>query len=75
MHGTTNLLSTSAKDLVDFSRKTLKILFTAEELKTRLLPPQRDHLKRRTLDEERFNKMIGKNVLFSLTSFISPFFI
>jgi hypothetical protein len=56
-----NLLDTLAKDPIDYSRKTLKLLFSEEELKTHTLPPKRDHLRREPLDERRFNKLLGKN--------------
>ena len=48
-----------AKDPVDFTRKTLKVLFTDEELKNCTLPPKRDHLRREALDEKRFKYVLG----------------
>lgn len=60
MYKNRNLLSTSAKSLVDFARKTLKLLFSPEELRTHLLPPKREHFKRPALDETRFNILLGK---------------
>ncbi|CAF3834664.1 unnamed protein product [Rotaria magnacalcarata] len=53
-----NLLDTLSKDPIDFSRRTLKLLFSKEELKTHLLPPNRDYLRRESLDQERFNKLL-----------------
>ncbi|CAF1493873.1 unnamed protein product [Adineta ricciae] len=55
-----NLLITSAKDMLDFARKTLRIIFSADELKSHILPPEREHLRRPALDEARFNVFLGK---------------
>ncbi|CAM4791381.1 unnamed protein product [Rotaria magnacalcarata] len=49
-----NLLNTFAKDPIDFCRKTLKLLYSEEELKNSTLPPKRDYLRREALDERRF---------------------
>ncbi|CAF4539613.1 unnamed protein product, partial [Rotaria magnacalcarata] len=46
-----NLLNTFAKDPIDFCRKTLKLLYSEEELKNSTLPPKRDYLRREALDE------------------------
>ncbi|CAF5211088.1 unnamed protein product, partial [Rotaria magnacalcarata] len=43
-----------AKDPIDFCRKTLKLLYSEEELKNSTLPPKRDYLRREALDERRF---------------------
>jgi hypothetical protein len=74
MYKNINLLNTYSKDLVDFARKTLKILFSSEELKNHTLPPEREYLRRRALDPKRFDMMIGKPLLSSSTSFISILF-
>ncbi|UJR12985.1 hypothetical protein I4U23_000011 [Adineta vaga] len=58
MYGSRNLLHTPAKDIIDFARRTLKILFSQEELKTHILPPEREHFRRPSLDHERFNILI-----------------
>jgi len=73
MHNGINLLDTLTKDPVDFARKTLKLLFSEEELKTHILPPKRSHLRRESLDEQRFRKLLGKNrILFSWFPLILP---
>lgn len=59
MHGDKDLLATRGRDIYDFSRQTLRILFTAKELSTHILPPGRSHLARPPLDTERFNKFHG----------------
>ncbi|CAF0977437.1 unnamed protein product [Adineta steineri] len=66
MYGDINLLRTSAKDIVDFARRTLKILFSREELQSHILPPARDHLRRPILNEERFSIFLGKTMLYIL---------
>jgi hypothetical protein len=66
MYGNKNLLRTQAKDIVDYGRRTLKILFSPEELKTHILPPERDHLRRPALDQERFNILLGKIIFYTL---------
>jgi hypothetical protein len=48
----------------------LKILFSPEELKTHILPPEREHLKRPALDQQRFNIFMGK-VVFRFSYFNS----
>ena len=55
-----NLLRIPAKDIVDYARKTLKILFSPEELKTHILPPERDYLRRPALNQKRFNILLSK---------------
>ena len=49
---------------MDFCRKTLKLIFTKEELRTHILPPKRDHLKRPALDEQRFNIFLGEIIAY-----------
>lgn len=65
MFGNINLLRIPAKDIIDYARKTLKILFSSEELKTHILPPARDHLRRPALNEERFNILLGNIVVYA----------
>jgi hypothetical protein len=62
MYKERNLLATTAKDLPDFARKTLKILFSDEELKSHILPPQRDYFRRPALDQKRFDILLGKAI-------------
>ncbi len=59
MHGDKDLLTTRGRDIYDFARQTLKILFTSTELSTCILPPDRSHLARPALDIERFNLFHG----------------
>ncbi|CAF4751404.1 unnamed protein product, partial [Rotaria socialis] len=56
MHGLIDLLTTRARDIYDFARQTLKILYTPEELSSSILPPTRIHLSRPALDIQRFDK-------------------
>jgi hypothetical protein len=57
------LLAPPSRDLFDFARRIMRILFSSEELKTHTLPPEREHLKRSALDQEWFNILISKIVL------------
>ncbi|CAF3902684.1 unnamed protein product [Rotaria sordida] len=54
-----DLLITRGRDIYDFARKTLNILYTPKELSTCILPPARRHLARPALDPERFNLFHG----------------
>ncbi|CAM4864583.1 unnamed protein product [Rotaria socialis] len=54
MYGDIDLLQTMGSTFGDFARKTMKIVFTEEELKERILPPQRSHLSRPSLDLAKF---------------------
>ncbi|CAF1401700.1 unnamed protein product [Rotaria sp. Silwood1] len=54
-----DLLEIRGRDIYDFARQTLKILFTRKELSTSILPPARSHLARPALDVERFNLFHG----------------
>ncbi|CAF3391357.1 unnamed protein product [Rotaria socialis] len=56
MHGLIDLLKTRGRDIYDFARQTLKILYTPEELSGSILPPTRIHLSRPALDIQRFDK-------------------
>ena len=58
-----DLLSSRGRDIYDFARQTLKILFTPNELSTSILPPARSHLARPALDSERFNLFHGTQLL------------
>ncbi|CAF1604877.1 unnamed protein product, partial [Didymodactylos carnosus] len=49
-----NLLDIAGTSYGDYARKLMKKLFTEEELKSRILPPARQHLKRPVLDEHKF---------------------
>lgn len=49
-----------ARNYGDFARRTMRILFTADELKTSVLPPSRSYLSRPALDEKRFELLNGK---------------
>jgi hypothetical protein len=59
MYESTNLLHTIASSVGDFARKTMRIVFTEQELKTHILPPTRSHLSRPSLDETRFQLVNG----------------
>lgn len=59
MHGLIDLLKTRGRDIYDFARQTLKILYTPEELSSSILPPSRIHLSRPALDTVRFDKFHG----------------
>ncbi|CAF1254382.1 unnamed protein product [Rotaria sordida] len=56
MYNGKDLLTTRARDIYDFARQTLRILFTPKELNECILPPGRKHLARPALDAERFDK-------------------
>ncbi|CAF2032844.1 unnamed protein product [Rotaria magnacalcarata] len=56
MHGLIDLLKTRGRDIYDFARQTLKILYTSEELSSSILPPTRIQLSRPALDTVRFEK-------------------
>ncbi len=59
MYKNKNLLETRGRDIYDFGRKTLRIIYTPTELSTSILPPPRSHLKRPALDPELFNTFHG----------------
>ncbi|CAF4979806.1 unnamed protein product [Rotaria socialis] len=59
MYGDIDLLQTMGSTFGDFARKTMKIVFTEEELKERILPPQRSHLSRPSLDLAKFRIVNG----------------
>ena len=61
MHGNINLLGTLASSVGDFTRKTMRIVFSENELKTQVLPPKISHLSRTSLDEARFQLVNGMN--------------
>ncbi|CAF2110347.1 unnamed protein product [Rotaria magnacalcarata] len=56
MHGLIDLLKTRGRDIYDFARQTLKILYTSEELSSSILPPTRIQLSPPALDTVRFEK-------------------
>ncbi|CAF4046241.1 unnamed protein product, partial [Rotaria magnacalcarata] len=50
-----NLLKVSGRDIGDYARKLLDILFTTQELQSSILPSQAAHLyQKEVLDEDRF---------------------
>ncbi|CAF1561435.1 unnamed protein product, partial [Adineta ricciae] len=50
-----NLLTVSGRDIGDYARKLLDILFTTQELQSSILPSQAAHLyQKEVLDEDRF---------------------
>jgi hypothetical protein len=55
-----DLLDVMATDYGDYARKILRIIFTSDELQTRILPPGKSHLARKPLDEDRFKIFISK---------------
>ncbi len=61
MHNNINLLDTIASSIGDFTRKTMKIVFTENELKTHILPPTRSYLARPGLDDKKFQIVNGMN--------------
>jgi len=46
-----DLLDVMATDYGDYARKILRVIFTSDELQTRILPPGKLHLARKPLDE------------------------
>ena len=59
MYENINLLGTIASSFGDFARRTMRIVFTENELKTQILPPQRSFLNRSSLDEKKFQLVNG----------------
>ncbi|CAM4838163.1 unnamed protein product, partial [Rotaria magnacalcarata] len=56
-----NLLKVSGRDIGDYARKLLDILFTTQELQSSILPSQAAHLyQKEVLDEDRFKILNGK---------------
>ena len=60
MFNETNLLDAMVTDYGDYAHKILRTTFTSEELKDSILPPDRPHLTRQPLDQERFNIFTGE---------------
>lgn len=48
-----------ATDYGDYSRKILRMIFSPDELKNRILPPGKEYLAREPLDPERFRIFTG----------------
>ena len=48
-----------ATDYGDYSRKILRLIFTAEELKTSILPPGKAQFSREPLETARFKIFTG----------------
>ncbi|CAF5229264.1 unnamed protein product, partial [Rotaria magnacalcarata] len=56
-----NLLKVSGRDIGDYARKLLDILFTTQELQSSILPSHAAHLyQKEVLDEDRFKILNGK---------------
>ncbi len=55
-----DLLDVMATDYGDYARKILRIIFTSDELQTRILPLGKSYLARKPLDEDRFKIFISK---------------
>ncbi|CAF4280794.1 unnamed protein product, partial [Rotaria magnacalcarata] len=49
-----NLLDLMATDYGNYTRKTLRIVFSQDELKRSVLPPGNPHFRRQSLDQDRF---------------------
>jgi hypothetical protein len=60
------LIETVGRDFGDFARQTIRILYTTDELRTCVLPPDRPHLSRKALDIVRFRLLNGGFSLFSV---------
>ena len=54
-----NLLHIRGKNVGDYARKVLRIIFTREELLTSILPPGGSHYSRKPLDQEKFELFHG----------------
>ena len=68
MHGNCNLLEIPARNAGEYARAVLKKLFTADELKSGLLPSQQSkRYSKPELDHERINCLNGKRLLLSCT--------
>ena len=63
MYNNINLLGKVASSFGDFARKTMRIVFTEDELKTHILPPKRSYLTKTSLNEEKFQLVNGMNTL------------
>ncbi len=55
MYDKVNLIHIRGKNVGDYARQILRIIFTHEELTTSILPPGGAHYKRKTLDKEKFD--------------------
>ena len=63
MYNNINLLGTVASSFGDFDRKTMRIVFTEDELETHILSPKRSYLTKPSLNEEKFQLVNGMNIL------------
>ncbi|CAF5203896.1 unnamed protein product, partial [Rotaria magnacalcarata] len=54
MFNSYNLLDLMATDYGNYTRKTLRIVFSQDELKRSVLPPGNPHFRRQSLDQDRF---------------------
>ncbi|CAF5022527.1 unnamed protein product [Rotaria magnacalcarata] len=54
MFNSYNLLDLMANDYGNYTRKTLRIVFSQDELKRSVLPPGNPHFRRQSLDQDRF---------------------
>ncbi|UJR34700.1 hypothetical protein I4U23_027477 [Adineta vaga] len=59
MYKDKNLLESRGRDIYDFGRQVLGVLYTPEELSSSILPPDRSHLARPALDPQRFGIFHG----------------
>jgi hypothetical protein len=59
MYEKINLLNVRGKNVGDYARQILRIIFTHEELTTSILPPGGTHYSRKTLDKEKFKLFDG----------------
>ena len=62
MYNNINQFGTVASSFGDFARKTMRIVFTEDELKTHIVPPKRSYLTP-SLNEEKFQLVNGMNIL------------
>ena len=55
------------KNYGDYARRLMQIIFSPDDLKTKILPPARRHLSRETLNEEDFNFLLGLIIRFFMS--------
>ena len=64
-----NLLDVMGQNYGEYARKLMKIIFSAEDLKTRILPPARGHLAREAFEQSSFNLLLGIAVYLAVNLF------
>ena len=69
MYNGQNLLEIMCQNYGDYARKLMKIIFSAEDLQTRILPPAWGHLARKALEQSSFNSLSGIAVYLAVNRF------